>query len=196
MTVYRCVDVIVLCRLVWRERWSIDRNLTWRRIKEARQKGWREEGKNLKTLCLGDAILSFLAPATAERTPRSTYFKWQKASLFRAPRFIPFPLSPSYVSSFSSSICTAVSNFNYPHPRGRKKRGEEKGEENHSPKISRTTSKSTSAQPRKNHSPRTIFDIFRVNFFPLPPLSPWKLKTGDFFARPDYAKYNYREIKR
>lgn len=96
VTVYRCVDVIVPCRLVRRERWSIDRNLTWRRIKEARQKGWREEGKNLKTLCLSDAILSFLAPATAERTPRSTYFKWQKASLFRAPRFIPFPLSPFF----------------------------------------------------------------------------------------------------
>lgn len=174
MTVYRCVDVIVLCRLVWRERWSIDRNLTWRRIKEARQKGWREEGKNLKTLCLGDAILSFLAPATAERTPRSTYFKWQKASLFRAPRFIPFPLSPSYVSSFSSSICTAVSNFNYPHPRGRKKRGRKRRRKS----LAQNQSHNEQVNERslkKESSPAHDFRYFSSKFFPSP--TPFPVKT-------------------
>lgn len=155
------MDVIVLCRVVWRERWSIDRNLTWRRIKEARQKGWREEGKNLKTLCLGDAILSFLAPATVERTPRSTYFKWQKASLFRAPRFIPPPpTSPPLPPRYAPLFLTLITPIRATKKKRKRKR--------------KSLSSVAPSQSRKNHPPRDRAICFRyvsnpLNFSPLPP---------------------------
>ena len=94
----------------------------------------------------------------------------------------PSPFLPSS-PYFSSSICTAVSNFNYPHPRARKKKKKKKKK-----KRKMTRPKSIAPQQalsvKKRSSPtcdRAVFWMcFEINFFPLPSSSPVRIENWRF----------------
>ena len=92
----------------------------------------------------------------------------------------PSPFLPSS-PYFSSSICTAVSNFNYPHPRARKKKEKEKEKENDSPKINRTLNKRSVKKRSSPTCDRAVFWMcFEINFFPLPSSSPVRIENWRF----------------